>query len=59
MRHLNNMSGGGGKFSPSKKFYKPPVLHVVNIENCDIICTSTYDGQNGNGTLPPNGNIYD
>lgn len=54
---------GGGNVDSPKKLYKSPELHVINIDSCDIICTSPERspemGGNGDGNIPDNGNYYD
>lgn len=45
----------GGKNDTSKKLYKTPELHVIDIDSTDIICTSPF-GEDGEGNMPGMGN---
>lgn len=35
-----NFRIGGGNLNTSKKLYQTPELRVINIDSCDLICTS-------------------
>lgn len=46
---------GGGNSNASKKLYDAPELHVIEIENVEIICTSPF-GEDGDGNMSGMGN---